>query len=79
MGCDEMARNSENIAGAISAVNAVISSQASALAELKALVQTKAAGSGGAALFGVICDDSTLYPISGVTASESDGVITIGG
>ena len=68
-----MARNSETVAGAISAVNAA------ALAELKALVQTKAAGSGGAALFGVICDDSTLYPISGVTVSEADGVITLGG
>lgn len=39
-----MARNSENIAGAISAVNGIIASQAAALAELKALVQTKAAG-----------------------------------
>ena len=74
-----MARTQTTVAGAISAVNAIVSSQAAALAELKALVQTKAAGSGGASLFGVICDDSTLYPISGVTASESDGVITIGG
>ena len=74
-----MARNSETVAGAISAVNAIVSSQAAALAELKALVQTKASGSGGAALFGVICDDSTLYPISGVTVSEADGVITLGG
>ena len=74
-----MARNSETVAGAISAVNAIVSSQAAALAELKALVQTKAAGSGGAALFGVICDGTTLYPISGVTVSEADGVITLGG
>lgn len=74
-----MARNSETVAGAISAVNAIVSSQAAALAEIKTLLQNKAAGSGGAALFGVICDDTSLYPISGVTASEADGVITIGG
>ena len=73
-----MARNSENIAGAISAVNGIIASQASALAEIKTLLQNKAAGS-GAAIFGVICDDTSLYPISGVTVSEADGVITIGG
>ena len=72
-------RNSETVAGAISAVNVIVSSQAAALAELKALVQTKAAGSGGAVLFGVICDGTSLYPMSGVTVSESDGVITLGG
>lgn len=72
-------RNATNIADAITAVNAIISSQTASLASLKALIQTKAAGSGGAALFGVICDGSTLYPISGVTVSEVDGVITIGG
>lgn len=74
-----MARTQTTVADAITAVNAIVSSQAAALAELKALVQTKAAGSGGASLFGVICDDSTLYPISGVTASVADGVITLGG
>lgn len=74
-----MARTQTTVAGAISAVNAIVSSQTAALAELKALVQTKAAGSGGASLFGVICDDTSLYPISGVTVSESDGVITLGG
>lgn len=72
-------RTQTNIADAITAVNAIISSQTASLASLKALIQTKAAGSGGAALFGVICDGSTLYPISGVTVSEADGVITLGG
>ena len=74
-----MARTQTTVADAITAVNAIVSSQAAALAEIKTLLQNKAAGSGGAALFGVICDDSTLYPISGVTVSEADGVITIGG
>lgn len=74
-----MARTQTTVADAITAVNAIVSSQAAALAEIKTLLQNKAAGSGGAALFGVICDDSTLYPISGVTVSEVDGVITIGG
>lgn len=74
-----MARTQTTVAGAISAVNAIVSSQAAALAEIKTLLQNKAAGSGGASLFGVICDDTTLYPISGVTVSEADGVITLGG
>lgn len=74
-----MARTQTTIADAITAVNAIVSSQTTALASLKALIQTKAAGSGGATLFGVICDGSTLYPVSGVTVSEADGVITIGG
>ena len=72
-------RTQTNIADAITAVNAIISSQTASLASLKALIQNKAAGSGGAALFGVICDGSTLYPVSGVTVSEADGVITLGG
>ena len=72
-------RDSTDIAHAIEQVNGIVSSQTAALAELKVLVQTKAAGSGGAALFGVICDGTTLYPISGVTVSEADGVITLGG
>lgn len=74
-----MARTQTTVADAITAVNAIVSSQAAALAEIKTLLQNKAAGSGGAALFGVICDGTTLYPISGVTVSEADGVITIGG
>lgn len=74
-----MARTQTTVADAITAVNTIVSSQASALAEIKTLLQNKAAGSGGAVLFGVICDGTTLYPISGVTVSESDGVITLGG
>lgn len=74
-----MARTQTTVADAITAVNTIVSSQASALAEIKTLLQNKAAGSGGAALFGVICDGTTLYPISGVTVSEADGVITLGG
>ena len=72
-------RTQTTIADAITAVNTIVSSQTAALAEIKTLLQNKAAGSGGATLFGVICDGSTLYPVSGVTVSEADGVITIGG
>lgn len=39
-----MARTQTTVADAITAVNTIVSSQAAALAELKALVQTKAAG-----------------------------------
>lgn len=74
-----MARTQTTVADAITAVSEIVSSQAAALASLKALIQTKAAGSGGAALFGVICDGTSLYPISGVTVSEADGVIALGG
>ena len=73
-----MARTQTTVADAISAVNTIVSSQAASLAEIKTLLQNKAAGS-GASLFGVICDGTSLYPISGVTVSESDGVVTIGG
>lgn len=71
-------RNATNVADAITALKAVVSEQATALAEVKAALATKAIGS-GASLFGVICDGSTLYPVSGVTVSEADGVITLGG
>ena len=61
-----MARNSETVAGAISAVNAIVSSQAAALAELKALVQTKAAGANLADVEIFVGDltDSTSYTIT---------------
>lgn len=64
-----MARTQATVAAAISAVNAIVSSQTAALAELKALVQTKAAGSGGADLADVeifVGDliDSTSYTIT---------------
>mgnify|MGYP006928575082 FL=1 len=74
-----MARTQTTVADAITAVSEIVSSQTASLASLKALIQNKAAGSGGAALFGVICDGTSLYPISGVTVSEADGVITLGG
>lgn len=60
-----MARNSETVAGAISAVNAIVSSQASALAELKALVQTKAgANLADVEIFVGDLTDSTSYTIT---------------
>lgn len=63
-----MARNSETVAGAISAVNAIVSSQAAALAELKALVQTKAVDAGAnladVEIFVGDLTDSTSYTIT---------------
>lgn len=73
-----MARNSTNIAQAIGAVNEIVSDQATVLAQIIQILQTKAAGS-GASLFGQIYDSGAVYPISGVTVTESNGIVTIGG
>ena len=64
-----MARNSETVAAAIEAVNAIISEQNAALKALKDTLAQKAAGSGGADLTDVevfIGDlaDSTTYTIT---------------
>lgn len=64
-----MARTQTTVADAITAVNTIVSSQATALARLKTLLQSKTAGSGGADLTDVevfIGDltDSTSYTIT---------------
>lgn len=70
-----MARNSENIAGAISAVNGIVSAQTKALAQIKTALASKAAGAsnGGWTKIGELTMGGTTFPIS----AYADGVITV--
>lgn len=70
-----MARNSENIAGAISAVNGIVSAQTEALAQIKTTLARKAAGtnSDGWTKIGELTMGGTTFPIS----AYADGVITV--
>lgn len=70
-----MARNSENIAGAISAVNGIVSTQTKALAQIKTTLARKAAGAsnGGWTKIGELTMGGTTFPIS----AYADGVITV--
>lgn len=70
-----MARNSENIAGAISAVNNIVSTQTEALAQIKTTLARKAAGanSDGWTKIGELTMGGTTFPIS----AYADGVITV--
>lgn len=74
-----MARTQTTVADAITAVNTIVSSQATALAQIKSALQGKAAGSGGGATSGQVYDAGVLTLISGMTASADGGVLTIGG
>lgn len=74
-----MARTQTTVADAITAVNTIVSSQATTLAQIKSALQGKAAGSGGGATSGQVYDAGVLTLISGMTASADGGVLTIGG